>query len=108
MLFFNAFALQLINRSANEGIVEVEVKSIKEISSEKRPLQNKTSEQLNFISTNGPHPLVASELVRDSLNAYFGKDWHFILSAKSASSYYTSKVVDRHFKDARSLPNSLI
>ena len=103
--FFNAFALQLINRSANEGIVEVEVKSIKEISSEKRPLQNKTSEQLNFISTNGPHPLVASELVRDSLNAYFGKDWHFILSA---SSYYTSKVVDRHFKDARSLPNSLI
>ena len=85
--------------------MEDEVKSIKEISSEKKPLQNKTTERLKFISTNGPHPHAASELVKDSLNAYFGKHCYFTMSA---SSYYTYKVVDRHLKDARSLPNSLV
>lgn len=104
-IHFNYFALKIINRSANEGIVEVEVKSIKDISTSKRPLQNITTERLNFISTNGPHPLVSENLIKDSLDSYFGKDWHFL---RSNSSHYTSKVVDRHFKEARALPNSLV
>ena len=36
---FNQFALKIINRSANEGIVEVEVKSIKNISTSARALK---------------------------------------------------------------------
>ena len=84
---FNEFALKVINRSANEGIVEVEVKSIKDISTSKRPLKHLTSERLNFISTNGPHPLVATELVKDTLNSYFGKDLHFLLSTSSHLSW---------------------
>ena len=103
---FNQFALKIINRSANEGIVEVEVKSIKDISTSARALKNVTTERVNFISTNGPHPLVATELVKDMLDSYFGKDkeWHFHLAT---SSYFTSKVVDRHFKQARNVPNFL-
>ena len=95
----------MINRSANEGIVEVEVKSIKYISTFKRPQHNLTSERLNFMSTNGPHPFVATDLVKDSPNSYFGRDVHFHLSK---SPYFTSKVVDRHFKEAKNLPNCLV
>ena len=104
-IHFNYFASKIISRTANEGIVEVEVKSIKDISTSKRPLQNITTERLNFVSTNGPHPLVSENLIKDSLDSYFGKDWHFL---RSNSSHYTSKVVDRHFKEARAPPNSLV
>ena len=83
----------------------MEVKSIKDISTSKRPLQNITTERLNFISTNGPHPLVSENLIKDSLDSYFGKDRHFL---RSNSSHYTSKVVDTHFKEARALPSSLV
>ena len=38
-IHFNYFALKIINRSANEGIVEVEVKSIKDISTSKGHLK---------------------------------------------------------------------
>ena len=62
---FNAYALKFLNRSFNEGIVEVEVSSLNKISSESRPLQQQTTDKLNFISTNGPHPLVSSGLVEN-------------------------------------------
>ena len=57
---------------------------------------------LNFVATNGPHPLVSLPLVKDFLTAYFGKDWHFVLSE---SKWFVSKVVD--IQNARNLPNSL-
>ena len=101
---FIAFALLFLNRSFNEAIVEVEVSSLKNISTEKRPLLQKTTEMLNFISRNGPHPLVSLSLVDDFLDAHFGKDWHFTLNE---SKWFVSKTVDRHFKLAKQLPNSL-
>ena len=76
----NAFALRFLNCSFNDGIIEVKVSSLKSISTGKRPLQQKTTEMLNFICTNGPHPLVAMPLVDDFLNAHFGKDWHFTVN----------------------------
>ena len=39
---FNAFVVKVISRSADEGIVEVDVKSIKDISTSKRPQHNLT------------------------------------------------------------------
>ena len=98
------FALLFLNRSFNEGIVEVEVSSLKNVSTERRPLNQSTVEMLNFISTNGPHPLVAMNLVDDFLNAHFGKDWHF---TTNQTKWFVSKTVDRHFKLAKDLPNSL-
>ena len=101
----NAFAILFLNRSFNEAIVEVEVSSLKNISTERRPLLQKTTEMLDFISTNGPHPLVSMQLVDDFLDAHFGKDWHFTINQ---SKWLVSKVVDQHFKSAKEMPNSLI
>ena len=98
------FALLFLNCSFNEGIVEVEVSSLKNVSTERRPLNQSTVEMLNFISTNGPRPLVAMNLVDDFLNAHFGKDWHF---TTNQTKWFVSKTVDRHFKLAKDLPNSL-
>ena len=98
------FALLFLNRSFNEGIVEVEVSSLKNVSTERRPLNQSTVEMVNFISTNGPHPFVAMNLVDDFLNAHFGKDWHF---TTNQTKWFVSKTVDRHFKLAKDLPNSL-
>ena len=75
----NAFALTFLNRSFNEAVVEVEVANLNDTSTERRPLAQKTTEMLNFISTNGPHPLVCMDLVDKVVNAYFGKNWHFII-----------------------------
>ena len=100
---FNAFALLFLNRSFNEGIVEVEVSNLNNVSTERRPLNQSTVEMLNFISTNGPHPLVAMNLVDDFLNTHFGKDWHFTVNQ---SKWFVSKTVDRQFKLARELPKS--
>ena len=101
----NAFALLFLNRSFNEAVVEVEVSSLKNISTEKRPLKTKSTEMLNFISTNGPHPLVSMNLVDDFLNAHFGKNWHFTMNQ---SKWFVPQTVDRHFKLAHELPNSNI
>ena len=60
--------------------------------------------KLNFISSNGPHPLASLPLVKDLFTAYFGKDWHFTLSN---SKWFVSKVVDRHFDQAKKDINSL-
>ena len=101
---FNAFAVKFINRTFNETIVESEVSSLEDIETKKRPLKHENSVKLNFISTNGPHPLVCLPLVKDVLNAYFGRDWHFTLAK---SKWFVSKVVDRHFHDAKNCNNSL-
>ena len=45
----NAFALKFLNRSLNKAVVEVEVASLNDTSTEKRPLAPKTTSQ--------PHPL---------------------------------------------------
>ena len=59
----NNFALRFLNRSLNDAVVEVEVSNLKETSSDKRKLLQKNTEMLNFVSTNGPHPLVCMDVV---------------------------------------------
>ena len=100
----NAFALRFLNRSFNEAVVEFEVSNLKQTSTETRALKQRTTEMLNFISTNGPHPLVSMSLVDSFLSSYFGKDWHFCVNV---SKYFISQCVDARFKAARQLPNSL-
>ena len=80
-------------------------KSIQDFSISQRSLTNLTPERPNFISRNGTHSLVATKLVNDTLGLYFGKDWHFL---PSTSSHFTSKVVYRHFKEARNIQNYLV
>ena len=100
----NGFALKFLNRSLNEAVVEVEVASLNETSTERRPLSTESTKMLNFISTNGPHPLVSMNLVHKFLNDHFGNNWHFTIHK---SNHFVSKVVDAHFKDTKALPNSL-
>ena len=102
--YFIGFAVKFINRSLNETIVGCEVSSLEDIEGIKRPLKHANSVKLNFISTNGPHPLVSLPLVKDFLTAYFGKDWHFTLAN---SKWFVSKVVDKHLYDAKNCSNSL-
>ena len=75
----NTFALKFLTRSLNEGTVEVEVSCKEQIESEGRPTTHENASKPNFISTNGPHPLVSLPLVEDVLNSHFGKDWHSTL-----------------------------
>ena len=100
----NAFALKFLNRSFNESVVEVEVSNLKQTSTENRSLLQKTTEMLNFVSTNGPHPLVSMNVVDSFLDLHFGKNWHFTVNL---SKFYVSQCVDGHFKSAKELPNSL-
>ena len=72
---------------------------------QEHPLTHTNALKLNFISTNGPHPLLSLPLVEDMLNLHFGGKWHFILKD---SKWFVSKVIDRHFTQARELPNSLV
>ena len=89
----NSFALKFLTRSLNEGTVEVEVSCMEQIESEGRPLTHENACKLNFIATNGPHPLASLSLVEDMLNSYFGKDWHFTLHN---SKWFVLKVVNHH------------
>ena len=102
--FLNFIALKYLNRSHNECIVKSAVSSVEEIDTSGRPLKDENVEKLNFIATNGPHPLVSMNLVDDMLTNYFGKDWHFTIAQ---SKWFVSKTVDRHFQCARNLANSL-
>ena len=52
---------------------------MEQIESEGHPVKHENASKLNFISTNGPHPLVSLPLVEDVLNSHFGKDWHSTL-----------------------------
>ena len=101
--FVSFIALKYLNRS-HECIVECAVSYVEDIDTSGRPLKDENVEKLNFIATNGPHPLVSMNLVDDMLTNYFGKDWHFITTQ---SKWFVSKTVDRHFQCARNLPNSL-
>ena len=103
--FLNNFVLRFLNRSCNECVVESEVSGVAEVQSSTRPLNDLNAEKLNFISSNGPHPLVSMGLVEDTLSNYFGKDWHFTLSQ---SKWFISKTVDRQFREAKMAPNSLV
>ena len=100
----NFFALKFLNRSFNEAVVEVEVSNLKQQSTESRSLLQKTTEMLNFVSTNGPHPLVSMNVVDSFLDLHFRKKWHFTVNL---SKFYVSQSVDAHFRSARQLPNSL-
>ena len=102
--YVNYLALQFLNRSFNECIVESEVSNLEDIQCSSRALNDKNAAKLNFISSNGPHPLESMGVVEEMLTHYFGTDWHFILAN---SKWFVSKVVDGHFKTAKSLPNSL-
>ena len=84
--------------------MESEVSSIEAIDTKSRPLKQENVDMLNFISTNGPHPLSSMSLVTDFLTNYFGSEWHFTLNN---SNWFVSKVVDRHFAEARKATNSL-
>ena len=67
-------------------------------------LDDENIEKLNFISSNGPHPLCSENVVEAMLTNHFGKNWHFTVMK---SSFFVSQTVDRHFESAKSLPNSL-
>ena len=70
---FIAYAFRFLNRTFNETIVESEVSPLEDIENKKTPLKHDTSVKLNFITTNGPHPLVSLPLVKDFSNVHFGK-----------------------------------
>ena len=98
------FVLQFFNRSFNECVVESEVSNVEAVQCSERPLKDENADKLNFISSNGPNPLVSRSLVEEMLNRRFGKDWHFTLLD---SKWFVSKVVDRHFQLAKASTNSL-
>ena len=85
-------------------VVEVEVSNLKQQSTERWSLLQKTNEMLNFVSTNGPHPLVSMNVVDSFFDLLFGKQWHFTVNL---SKLYVSQSVDAHFRSARQLSNSL-
>ena len=92
--YINHFCLNFLNRSFNECIVESEVSSVGEIQTSSRPLKDENAEKLNFIASNGPHPLVSKKLVDDMLSRHFGKNplnWKFTVVK---SKWYISKTVD--------------
>ena len=103
--YFNAYVLKFLNLSFNETVIESEVSSLENVETQKRPLNSQTTNMLNFISTNGPHPLVSLPLVKDFLDSYFGKEWHFTLND---SKWYVSKVIDKHMYNAKNCTNSLL
>ena len=72
-MLINDFVLRSLNRSFNECVIESEVSCIENISTSSRHLKDENVEKLNFISTNGPHPLVSLNLVDDMLTNHFGK-----------------------------------
>ena len=65
-------------------------------------LDDENVEKLNFISSNGPHPLCSKNVVEAMLTNHFGKNF-----TVKKSSVVVSQTVDRHFESAKSLSNSL-
>ena len=72
-----AFAINFLNRSLNKAVMDDETANLKETSTESRPFAQKTTKMLNFVSTNGPYPLVCMHFVDKFLNAHCGINWHF-------------------------------
>ena len=69
-----------------------------------RKKAHENTEKLNFISTNGPHPLMAQSLVDAFLTNHFGANWHFTIVN---SKWFVSKTVDKQLAIARSSNNTL-
>ena len=84
--------------------MESEVSIVEAVQCSERPLKDENADKLNFISSNGPDPLMSKSLVEEMLNRHFGKDWHFTLQD---SKWFVSKVVDRHIQMAKASTNSL-
>ena len=63
--FLNHYALQFLNRSSNGCIVESEVSNIEDIQCSERNLTIENADKLNFISSNGLHPLKSVGVVED-------------------------------------------
>ena len=59
--FINFISLKYLNRSHNECIVESAVSNVEEIDRRDRPLKDENVEKLDFLATNGPHPLVSMD-----------------------------------------------
>ena len=87
-------------RTSLEKFVNLFLYNGEDIDTSGRPLKDENVEKLNFIATNGPHPLVSMNLVDDMLTNYFGKDWHYIMTQ---SKWFVSKTVDHHFQCAKKL-----
>ena len=71
--FANHFILPFFTRSLNECVLETEVSNVEHITTSKRPLKDENTEMLNFVSTNGPHPLMSSKVV-EYVNICFATD----------------------------------
>ena len=102
---FLSFTVKFLTRTFNECTLESQVSAIFQNETTSRRLSHEHAQKLAFISKNGPHPLVAMNVVEEALNLYFkGKPWHFALSS---SKYYTSKTIDSVFKEVKDMPNLL-
>ena len=104
-MFSWKFALKFLTRTFNECTVESQVSAISQIETSSRSLSRENAHKLAFISKNGPHPLVAMDVVKEAPNLHFkGKPWHFALAK---SKYYVSKAVDSIFKEVTDMANLL-
>ena len=89
----------------NDGRKERRGKERKKRGKKGEKKEHENSHKLTFISSNGPHPLFAMDIVEEALNLHFhGKPWYFVLSK---SKFYTSKAVDLIYKKAEEMPNEL-
>ena len=61
----NEYALRFLTRTFNECKIEAQVSAIDSIKTSSRRLKHETAEKLTFISTNGPHPLVALNVIKE-------------------------------------------
>ena len=97
--------MKFLTRTFNECTVESQVSAISQIETTSRRLSHENAQKLAFISKNGPHPLVAMNVVEEVLNLQFkDKPWHFALFR---SKYYTSKAIDSVYKEDEYMPNLL-
>ena len=103
-LLIDRFGFKFLNRTLNEYIVESEVSSIEVVNIKKRNLKDDDVAKLNFISTNGPHPLMSAILVEDFLTNCFGSNWHFTIAK---SKWFVSKTVGKQLETARSANKTL-
>ena len=66
--------------------MEAEVSNVEGIQTSARPLKDDNAVKLNFISSNGPHPLMSTKVVEEMLTRHFGEDWHFTLVDRDGTS----------------------
>ena len=66
--------------------MEAEVSNVEGIQTSARPLKDDNAVKLNFISSNGPHPLMSTKVVEEMLTRHFGEDGHFTLVDRDGTS----------------------